>query len=228
MLLLTEKSSVRLVPVVSLLFGSILWRGCVWSRWLWSIDSHSMLEFWRSDRDGLELMSDKAGDLEPWLMSLARESLVLELPSGFLPSLGEVSPCCFRIFLRYFALAFWNHTYKRNKVFNDHFFGVKKFSIMFNISGIPCMLCDETMIFEIAVSGWPICCKEGSPVKLFCWVQFFAQAVWDPLHRGCDWGQNKTSWFLTGGAWKTFALFSVLVADHVGNHQPLDPCYPYL
>ena len=122
-LLLTEKSSVRLVPVVSLLFGSILWRGCVWSRWLWSIDSHSMLEFWRSDRDGLELMSDKAGDLEPWLMSLAKESLVLELPSGFLPSLGEVSPCCFRMFLRYFALAFWNHTYKRNNVFNDHFFG---------------------------------------------------------------------------------------------------------
>ncbi len=75
-----------------------------------SMDSHSMLEFWRSEREGLELMSESAGEREPWLMSLARESLVLELPSGFLTSRGDASLCCFRMLRRYLARAFWNHT----------------------------------------------------------------------------------------------------------------------
>ena len=139
MLLLTEKSSVRLVPVLSLLLGSILWCGSEWSRWLWSMDSHSILEFWRSESDGLELMSDRAGDLEPWLRSLARESLVLELPSGFLPSRGDVSLCCFRIFRRYFALAFWNQTWYQGINFDKYQYEKNLFGKAMAVSAKQCL-----------------------------------------------------------------------------------------
>lgn len=69
--------------------------------------SDSDMALCRSDKEGVELMSDKAGDREfeisdkvvaDWL-----SPLVTSLPG--LPS-RVGSPCCFSTFRRYFALAF--------------------------------------------------------------------------------------------------------------------------
>lgn len=80
-----------------------------------------MLLLWRSDNDGVELMSDMAsGD---WLSSssvnsdidwssfiLSSSGLTADWSLDWLPPWPVLSESLFNIFLRYFALAFWNHT----------------------------------------------------------------------------------------------------------------------
>lgn len=85
--------------------------------------SDSVLLLWRSDNDGVELMSDMAsGD---WLSSssvnseidwssfiLSSSGLTADWSLDWLPPWPVLSESLFNIFLRYFALAFWNHTWK--------------------------------------------------------------------------------------------------------------------
>ena len=61
----------------------------------------------KSDKDGVELMSDSAGERE-------LESSVI-LCADPLSDFPVLSHSCLSKFRRYFALAFWNHTWKKYK-----------------------------------------------------------------------------------------------------------------
>jgi hypothetical protein len=85
---------------------------------LWSPPESSPPPLCRSEREGVELMSDRAGDrvLER-SVSDPGPSFLDPPPSLLSPSEGEVavpvlseSPCCLRRLRRYLARAFWNHT----------------------------------------------------------------------------------------------------------------------
>ncbi len=87
-------------------------------------ERQSVSELWRSVRDGEELISDMAlgdrrlesSDSPPEVGGVG--SVSVSSPSRDLLSdvTEPFSPCsCFRIFRRYLALAFWNHTWNTQR-----------------------------------------------------------------------------------------------------------------
>ncbi len=78
--------------------------------------SGSDMDVWSSDREGVELMSDRAGDLELEIsvrvfVGDPQGSDLVHSPGAGVP-VSRPPSCCFSTFLLYFARAFWNHTCK--------------------------------------------------------------------------------------------------------------------
>ena len=69
--------------------------------------SDSDIALWRSDNDGVELISESAGEREFEIS----DKVVADWLSLFVTSPGLAGSCCFRTFRRYFARAFWNQTW---------------------------------------------------------------------------------------------------------------------
>lgn len=130
--------------------------------------SDSMLLLWRSDKDGVELMSDMAsGD---WLSSssvnseidwssfiLSSSGLTADWSLDWLPPWPVLSESLFNIFLRYFALAFWNQTWKNILLIKMLFYLSHYYIDMFLSLHSKCMNMYISFIYCIAASMHECC-----------------------------------------------------------------------